>query len=99
MVDDHTLRVLEFPKVLAMLAGETAFSVGQELALQLSPAITMDAARKLQQQTAEMLLLDQMGIDISFAAARDIREAAHAAAIDRTLPDYRELDDLMGLSQ
>lgn len=95
MVDDHTLRVLEFPKVLAMLAGETAFSVGHELALQLRPATELAGARRLQQETAEMRLLDQMGIDISFAAARDIREAAHAASIERTL-DAGELLETAG---
>ena len=95
MVDDHTLRVLEFPKVLAMLAGETAFSVGHELALELRPATELVGARRLQQETAEMRLLDQMGIDISFAAARDIREAAHAASIERTL-DAGELLETAG---
>ncbi|MGD9933857.1 MAG: endonuclease MutS2 [Dehalococcoidia bacterium] len=94
-MDDHTLRVLEFPKVLAMLAGETAFSVGHELALQLRPATELAGARRLQQETAEMRLLDQMGIDISFAAARDIREAAHAASIERTL-DAGELLETAG---
>src|SRR5690242_1951080 len=84
-VDDHTLRVLEFEKVLALLAGETAFSIGRELALAVRPASEYAAAFELQSQTAEMRLLDQMGIDVPFAGARDIRPLIHSAAIGQAL--------------
>ena len=84
-MDDHTLRVLEFPKVLALLAAETAFSVGRERALEVRPRTDMEGAIALQRRTAEMRLLDQMGIDIPFNGARDIRPTIHAAAIAQTL--------------
>lgn len=84
-MDEHTLRVLEFPKVLALLAGEAVFSVGRELALEVRPATTLMGARSLQRRTAEMRLLDQMGIDIPFNAARDIRPTIHSAEIAQAL--------------
>ncbi len=84
-MDEHTIRVLEFEKVLALLAGEAAFSVGRELALAVRPETEYEAAAELQQETAEMRLLDQMGIDIPFGGARDIRPAIHAAAIGQGL--------------
>ena len=94
-VDDHTLRVLEFEKVLQLLAGETAFSVGRELALQVRPATEYDEAFELLSLTAEMRLLDQLGIDIPFAGARDVRPAIHGAGIGQVL----EAPDLVDAAQ
>jgi len=91
-MDAHTLRVLEFEKVLALLAAETAFSAGRELALGVRPAATYEEALHLQQETAELRLLDQQGIDIPFAAAKDVRPSIHAAAIGQVL-DPSELTD------
>ncbi len=84
-VDDHTLRVLEFPKVLALLADETAFSIGRELAAGVRPETDYPRAFGLQAQTAEMRLLDQMGIDVPFSGAHDVRPAIHAASIGQVL--------------
>ncbi|MEO6043148.1 MAG: endonuclease MutS2, partial [Tepidiformaceae bacterium] len=94
-MDDHTLRVLEFEKVLQLLAGETAFSVGRELALQVRPATEYDEAFELLSLTAEMRLLDQLGIDIPFAGARDVRPAIHGAGIGQVL----EAPDLVDAAQ
>jgi DNA mismatch repair protein MutS2 len=84
-VDEHALRVLEFDQVLAMLAGETSFALGREFALAIRPATSLDDVVALQEETASMLLLDQQGIDISFAGAHDIRPHIHAASIDQPL--------------
>jgi DNA mismatch repair protein MutS2 len=84
-MDDHTLRVLEFEKVLALVAAEASFSLGRELALAVRPVTEFAEAFELQSQTAEMRLVDQMGIDIPFAGARDIRPLIHAAAIGQAL--------------
>jgi len=84
-MDDHTLRVLEFGKVLDLLAAETAFSYGRELALAVRPATSYEEVLRLQAQTADVALLDQMGIDIPFGGARDIRPLIHAAAIGQVL--------------
>ncbi len=84
-MDEHTIRVLEFEKVLNLLAAETAFSVGRELSLAVRPATDYGDAFVLQSQTAEMRLLDQMGIDVPFAGARDIRPLIHGAAIGQAL--------------
>ena len=84
-MDEHTLRVLEFEKVLQLLAGETAFSVGRELALKVRPATDYEEAFELLSLTAEMRLLDQLGIDVPFAGARDVRPTIHSAGIGQVL--------------
>ena len=80
-MDAHTLRVLEFEKVLNLLTDEAAFSVGRELALSVRPETDYPKAFELQAQTAEMRLLDQLGIDVPFSGAHDVRPHIHAASI------------------
>jgi DNA mismatch repair protein MutS2 len=94
-MDEHTIRVLEFEKVLGLLASETAFSVGRELALLVRPVPDYEEAFELQSQTAEMRAVDQLGIDIPFAGARDIRPLIHSAAIGQGL----EPSDLVDAAQ
>lgn len=80
-MDTHALRVLEFGKVLEIVARETAFSLGRERVLQLAPSPDLDVVRERQSTTAEMRLLHQIGMEISFAGARDLRPTLQAASI------------------
>ncbi|GIW13840.1 MAG: endonuclease MutS2 [Tepidiforma sp.] len=84
-MNDHTLRVLEFDRVLELLAAEAAFSLGAERARALRPAVSFAEAKGLAEQTAQMRLLDQLGIDVPFSGARDIRAHLRAAAIGQLL--------------
>lgn len=92
-MDEHTLRVLEFAKVLDLLAAETSFSVSRELALEVRPATTYEDVVAMQEETAEMVAFDQMGLDISTGGAKDIRPLLDAAAIGQAL-DVADLLDV-----
>ena len=94
-MNDHTLRVLEFDKVRAMLAGETAFSLGRELALALEPEREHEAVLALQAETAEMTHIDQMGLDVPLGGMRDLRALVHAATIGQAL-EPTDLQDTAG---
>jgi len=91
-VNEHTLRVLEFDKVLGMLADETAFSLGRELARELRPANEHTVVLALQAETAEMTLIEQMGLDIPLGGMRDLRPLLQSAAIGQAL-EPAELQD------
>ena len=52
-MQERNLRVLEFPKILAMLAELTVTEPGRELAAALTPSSDADEVRKLQAQTEE----------------------------------------------
>ena len=84
-MNDHTLRVLEFDKVRAMLAGETAFSLGRELALALEPEREHEAVLALQAETAEMTRIEQMGLDVPLRGMRDLRPLIHSATIGQAI--------------
>ena len=94
-MNDHTLRVLEFDKVRAMLANETAFSLGRELALALQPEREHEAVLALQGETAEMTHIDQMGLDVPLAGMRDLRPLVHAATIGQAI-EPTDLQDAAG---
>ncbi len=94
-VNEHTLRVLEFDKVRSMLAGETAFSLGRELALALEPEREHEAVLVLQAETAEMSHVDQMGLDVPLGGMRDLRPLIHAATIGQAV-EPGDLQDAAG---
>jgi DNA mismatch repair protein MutS2 len=89
-MDEHALRVLEFDKVLARLAGLTSFSAGHDLALALRPTASYEDALERQHTLAEALRLREMRSPISLAGATDVRPALEKAALDGQL-DGQEL--------
>lgn len=97
-MEDHTLRVLEFGRVLELLAAEAAFSLGAERARALRPAVAFDEACRLARETAEMRLLDQLGVDVPFSGARDVRDHLKAAAIGQLLEPSALLETVQVLT-
>jgi len=80
-VDEHALNVLEFPKVLELLAGETSFAPSRERALALVPSPTFEGVRERLRTTAEMQLLDRLGIDLPTGGLSDIRPLLQQVAV------------------
>ena len=72
-MDEKTLSVLEFPRVLEKLAGFTSFSMSRELALQVRPTVDFGTALTWQKQTSEARTLLATHADISLGGAVDIR--------------------------
>lgn len=61
-MDAHALKALEYEKVLDRLAGHAATSMGQILALQLTPAASLAEAERRQSETDEARrLIDENG--------------------------------------
>ena len=89
-MDEHALRVLEFDKVLARLAGLTSFSGGHDLALALRPAAAYPDALERQETLAEAMHFQEMRTPLSLAEAVDVRPALEKAALDGQL-DGQEL--------
>lgn len=83
-MDRRSLEVLEFPAVLDMLADDTAFEGGRQLALTLEPATEPAVVARRQALTGEALRLDALGSP-ELVAASDIREDAARAARAMTL--------------
>jgi len=78
-MDEKTLHVLEFDKVLARLAGYCDFSASADLARALRPVTSLDLARDRLAETSEARLLLATS-DATIGGAHDIRAAVDLAA-------------------
>lgn len=84
-MDTHTLELLEFPKVLELLAGYAACSLGKDLIRQAQPGTNSDAIRAEIALVSE--LVDALGEGQSppFAGLHDVRLLTRRAAIGAML--------------
>jgi len=91
-MDEHTLRVLEFDKVIERLARHTSFAVGRERALALTPSTQRDEVVRRQRITAEARRLREMQSRLGLGGARDVRVPADKAARGAILQPQELLD-------
>lgn len=80
-MDERTLRVLEYARVLDMLAEQCSFSLSKELARSLRPKINLQFVRGLLSETTEAAeFLDCSG-EPPFGAVSDVRESVSRARV------------------
>jgi len=72
-IGDHTPVVLEFPAVLAAIAGKTRSLAGRERVLALAPCGGIDAARRAQEPHADLLACHAAGDGPPAVAPPDLR--------------------------
>jgi DNA mismatch repair protein MutS2 len=78
-MNPHTLRVLEFHKILDRVAAYCAFSGGEELTHSLLPSDDLRTVQEWMEQTREAALLLEQKNDIHFGGVTDVRPLAHKA--------------------
>lgn len=85
LMDAHTLDLLGFEKVRALLAGYAASTLGRDLAQQLEPSLDPVEIRKQIKLTTEMV--EALGLNQAppFAGLHDVRLIARRAAIGTML--------------
>ncbi|MFC2058899.1 endonuclease MutS2 [Chloroflexota bacterium] len=84
-MDYKSLEMLEFPKIRETLAGFTAFSASEQLALNLQPTSNPELVSLLLQQSAEARHLLSLQPNLSIGDVNDIREVAQTAAMGKVL--------------
>jgi DNA mismatch repair protein MutS2 len=90
-MDSKTLNVLEYPKILAKLAGFCDFSASMDLARGLEPTDSFELATSRLAETAEARkILAMQGIGVG--AAHDIRPSTDLAARGGVLDPHALLD-------
>lgn len=92
-MNEKTFRLLELPKVLAILETYAAFSASKALARELTPSTDVAAARRLQSGTSEARALLRERPEVTVGGAHDVRPAAERAARGAVL----EATDLLDL--
>jgi DNA mismatch repair protein MutS2 len=91
-MDEKTLSVLEYPRVLAQLEKHAGFSVAVEQIQRLRPVNDFDEIQRRQQLTREARLLINTFDEINVGGARDIRELAGRARRSGVLEAQELLD-------
>lgn len=84
-MNERTLRVLEYYKVLDRVANHTSFSAGRELVMELRPSTDRQEVQMSLDITAEARDLLELRPETTLGGAREIRGAVKAAAIGRSL--------------
>lgn len=91
-MDDKTLTLLEFPKILERLAGYCSFTASTEKARQLRPTADPSEARRRQAVTAEAARLLITHAELSIGGARDVRAVVDLARHGGVLAPNELLD-------
>jgi DNA mismatch repair protein MutS2 len=82
---EKSLLTLEYPKILAKVAGEAAFTASKELVMALQPTPDIEEARRRLASTTEASRLLDQHADASVRGAHDIRPLLARAARDGVL--------------
>jgi len=96
-MNPHTLKVLEYAKILEQLAGHCAFSGGVEMARSLLPSDDLKTIQTHLAQTAEAFRLLEQKNDVSFGGVRDLRQYLDKAERGSMLfaPDLVEIKNTL----
>jgi len=84
-MDAHTLKVLEFDKIVAHLEARAACSLGRELAAQTQPSDQLEIARKLLRETSEAKAILEYEGEIPLGGIEDIRSYLERARVGAML--------------
>ncbi len=79
-MDEKTLSILEYPKILERLSGYCAFAASADLARRLQPSTQLDEANRLLAETSEAVQLFVTNPDLTIGGARDIRAPLELAS-------------------
>jgi len=85
VMDAHTLELLGFDKVRALLADYAASSLGRDLARQIEPSIDAQHIRREMGLTTEMVTALGLGQSPPFGGLHDVRLIARRAALGTML--------------
>lgn len=107
-MEEHTLRVLEFDKIIAKLQDQAACALGREVAGLTYPTTDLEAARRKQRETSEARSILQYEGNIPLGGIEDIRTHIERAdigallqpgellSVQGTLRASRRLADFLG---
>ena len=95
-MNERTLRVLEWPKVRAIVADKTSFSLSREMVETLSPSTDMEEVRERLKLTSEAHSMLWKSGEPPFGGASDVRSVVQRAAIGGVL-DPEQLQSIQDL--
>ncbi|HXG36635.1 MAG TPA: endonuclease MutS2 [Dehalococcoidia bacterium] len=100
-MNPHSLKVLEFDKVIRQLEAFCSFSASRRLAQELQPSPDYQEVARRQRLTAEARSLRELRPNLPLGSARDVRELARQAALGHILQpsELLETGDTLALAR
>jgi DNA mismatch repair protein MutS2 len=98
MMEEHTLRVLEFEKVISKLQDQAACAIGREVAGLSYPTTDLETAKRKQQETSEARAILQYEGNIPLGGIVDVRHHVERAGIEALLQPH-DLLSILGTLQ
>lgn len=92
IVNDKTLKTLEFPRILEQLSAFVSFGPTKELVADLTPSTDVEEVKRRLALTTEALRLLELKNNFSVGGARDIRAAIRRAELGGSLDPGDLLD-------
>src|SRR5690625_2003444 len=84
-MNERTLNVLEFDKIIALVMEETSTSVGKEVASTLRPSTELEEVCHLQEETDEALHIIRLNKTVPFSQMHDITDSLKRSRIGSML--------------
>lgn len=84
-MNEKTLRVLEYDKVIKLLVNESETSIGKELSLNIKPETALEKVQRLQDETDEAVSVIRLDKTIPLGGITNIHESVKRALIGSTL--------------
>lgn len=97
-MEEHTLRVLEFEKVISKLQDQAACAIGREVAGLSYPTTDLETANRKQQETSEARAILQYEGNIPLGGIADIRHNVERAGLEALLQPH-DLLSILGTLQ
>lgn len=91
-MEEKTLEILEYPKILSLLAARTSYAVSRQLALRLTPSTDIDEVSYRQRMTTEARKLLELRSGTTVGGARDISAPVQRARLGGLLEPSELLD-------
>lgn len=85
MMNERTLKVLEFPKIIELLKGEASTGVGKSLAAEATPKTSLADVQILQDETDEAMHVLRLNKTVPFSHIADITEHTKRSEIGSVL--------------
>lgn len=90
-MEEHTLRVLEFEKVISKLQDQAACAIGREVAGLSYPTTDLETAKRKQQETSEARAILQYEGSIPLGGIEDVRHQVERASLEAMLQPHELL--------
>lgn len=80
-MNERSMKVLEFPKIISLLIQKTETSLGAELAEELRPSTEIELIQELQDETDEAMTILRLNKSIPLGGVSDIRKSIKRSKI------------------